>query len=321
MVTWRPAKRQDEARLTRLAGAAQSPQPRRDGRGNHALREQGGNDHRGGERHRSRDRPDHGARGGHGDRHRQSPGTPGRGRAGAAQGGGSWRQGRGPARRCSGRRRRRPGRGRGGERARPDRHSGQRGGRQHRHRQSAGDNRAAGLRRLAEADRLQPRRHLSLHPRRDPGDEAPAQRQDRQSGLDRRARPQHQQLECLCRGQGRHHRIHPQAGLRTRSGRHQRQRHCPQRDADRTYPAALGEALAGGAGRGDRAHAAAPRGRGGRPGQRHLFPRIVRCRFRHRPHHRRDRWRRSVCSRRRDWPARLDSSVSAPWAGRWRSIS
>jgi hypothetical protein len=38
-----------------------------------------------------------------------------------------------------------------------------------------------------------------------------AQRQDRQPGLDRRARPQLEQFERLCGGQGRHHRLHPQA--------------------------------------------------------------------------------------------------------------
>ena len=116
-------------------------------------------------------------------------------------------------------------------RPRPHRHPGQRGRRQHGDRQSAGHDRAADLRRLAEADRLQPRRHLPVHPRGDPGDEAAAQRQDRQPGLDRRARPQRQQLERLCRGQGRHHRLHPQARPRARARRHQRQCHRPQHHA------------------------------------------------------------------------------------------
>ena len=37
-----------------------------------------------------------------------------------------------------------------------------------------------------------------------------------------------------------------------------------------------------------RQDAAAAHGRGGGPGQRHLLPRLLACRFRHRPHHRRD---------------------------------
>ena len=73
-------------------------------------------------------------------------------------------------------------------RPRPDRHPGQRGRRQHGDRQSAGHHRGTDLRRLAEADRLQPRRHLPVHSCGDSGDEAAAQRQDRQPRLDRRAR-------------------------------------------------------------------------------------------------------------------------------------
>ena len=62
---------------------------------------------------------------------------------------------------------------------------------------------------------------------------------------------------------------------------------APSITLDRAHPPALGQALAGLAGRGDRTHAVAPRRRGGRPGQRHLFPGLVRRRFRHGPHHRR----------------------------------
>ena len=66
---------------------------------------------------------------------------------------------------------------------------------------------------------------------------------------------------------------------------------APSVTLDRAHPAALGEALPGVAGRGDRTHAPAPRRRSGRPGQRDLLPGIVRRRLRHRPHHRRDRRR------------------------------
>jgi NAD(P)-dependent dehydrogenase (short-subunit alcohol dehydrogenase family) len=52
-------------------------------------------------------------------------------------------------------------------------------------------------------------------------------------------------VERRRRGEGRHHRIHPQARPRARARGHQRQCHRPQRDADRAHSAALGQALAG----------------------------------------------------------------------------
>ena len=64
---------------------------------------------------------------------------------------------------------------------------------------------------------------------------------------------------------------------------------APSITLDRAHPAALGQALAGLAGRGDRAHAPAPCRRGGRPGQRDLLPGLFRRRFRHGPHDRCDR--------------------------------
>ena len=61
-------------------------------------------------------------------------------------------------------------------------------------------------------------------------------------GLSRRQR------ECLRRGEGRDHRVHPQTVLRTGGVQHQRQRHRTQPHADRAHPAALEPALARGAG-------------------------------------------------------------------------
>ncbi len=69
--------------------------------------------------------------------------------------------------------------------------------------------------------------------------------------------------------------------------------------------AALGEALPGFAGRGDRTHAAAPRRRSSRPGERDLFPGFRRRRFRHRPHHRRHRRRLTHLSRRKNMAGKV----------------
>ncbi len=80
------------------------------------------------------------------------------------------------------------------------------------------------LRRVEEAHRLQPRRHVPLHPCGGAGDEAAEERQDRQPRLDRRARAQRRVVFGLCRRQGRHHRLHQEARLRTRPLRHQHQR-------------------------------------------------------------------------------------------------
>ena len=97
------------------------------------------------------------------------------------------------------------------------------------------------------------------------------------------------QQQRLCGGERRHHRVHPQAVVRARTIRHQRQRHRAQPDADRADPPALEPALAGGPGGGDRTHAAAARGGGSGPGEGDLLPGLVRCGFRHRPDDRRNR--------------------------------
>ena len=56
---------------------------------------------------------------------------------------------------------------------------------------------------VAEAPALQPHRHLPLLARRDPGDEAAEERQDRQPRVDRRARGLADEQQRLCHGQGR----------------------------------------------------------------------------------------------------------------------
>ncbi len=64
---------------------------------------------------------------------------------------------------------------------------------------------------------------------------------------------------------------------------------APSLHPDRAHPPALGQASAGGAGGRDRAHPAAPRRRGRRPGQGHLLSGLERRRFRDRRHDRRNR--------------------------------
>ncbi len=158
--------------------------------------------------------------------------------------------------------------GAGGARVRPYRHPGQRGRRQHDHRQIRRHGRRTQLRRLAEADRLQPLRHLPLHPCGGAGDEGAARRQDRQFVVDRRPRPQRLVVERLRRRQGRHHRLHPQARLRARAVRHHHQRDRPEPHPDRAHPAALEPAEPGGPAGRDRPHAAAPHRRGRRTRRR-----------------------------------------------------
>ena len=68
------------------------------------------------------------------------------------------------------------------------------------------------------------------------------QRQDRQPRLDRRPRPQRVEQQRLCRRQGRHHRLHPQARLRARALRRHDQRDRAEPDPDRAHPPALGQA-------------------------------------------------------------------------------
>ena len=114
------------------------------------------------------------------------------------------------------------------------------------------------------------------------------QRQDRQPRLDRRPRAERVVQQCVFRGEGRHHRVHAQAGVRTRTVRHQRQRDRAEQDADRAHPAALESAVAGGSGGGDRAHAAASHRRSGGPGEGDLLPRLVGCGLRDRADDRRD---------------------------------
>ena len=94
---------------------------------------------------------------------------------------------------------------------------------------------------------------------------------------------------ALCRREGRDHRLHAQARLRARTLRHHDQRDCAEPDPDRAHSPTLGEADTRGAGRGNRAHAVAPRRRGGRPGQGRLLSRIERRRLRERRHDRRNR--------------------------------
>ena len=84
------------------------------------------------------------------------------------------------------------------------RHPGQRGRRQHDHPASRRNDGSADPRRLAAADRVQPRRHVSVLPRGGADHEAPAQRQDRAAFLDRRTRSQRVEQCRLCRGQGRY---------------------------------------------------------------------------------------------------------------------
>ena len=143
--------------------------------------------------------------------------------------------------------------------------------------------------RLAEADRLQPLGHVPLHPCRRAGHESADQRQDRQPVVDRRARPQRLVEQRLRRREGRHHRLYQEARLRARPLRHQHQCDRAEPHADRAHPAALGPVEPGGPAGRDRAHAAAPRRRGGGPGQGDLLPGIQRCRFRDRRDHRRNR--------------------------------
>ena len=137
-----------------------------------ALSGQGGADHRGGERHRPRHRRHHGARGRARRRRRQQS------RSGSIATVAELREAGGRAHRrlcnaldaadvdatvasvAAG--------------IRPDRHPGQRGRRQHDHRRIRRAGRGAELRRLAEADRLQPVRHVPVHPCGGAGDEAAA---------------------------------------------------------------------------------------------------------------------------------------------------
>ena len=112
---------------------------------------------------------------------------------------------------------------------------------------------------------------------------------DRQSGLDRRTGPQHIEQQRLCRGEGRHHRLHAQARLRTRALWDHDQRDRAEPHPDRAHPAALGAAEPGRPAGRDRAHPAAPRRRGRRPGQGDLFSGVGRRRVRDRRHDRRDR--------------------------------
>src|SRR3989442_1112349 len=153
---------------------------------------------------------------------------------------------------------------------------GQRGGREHDHRAAGRPRRRAHARRVATPNHLQPRRDVPLLPHRGTGHEAPARRQDREHLVHRRAGAQREQQQRLRRGQGRDHRLHPEARARAGAVRRHRQRHRPKPDADRTHPAAVGAADPGRADAGNRPHAAPPGRRGARPGTGDLLPRLPR---------------------------------------------
>ena len=84
------------------------------------------------------------------------------------------------------------------------------------------------------------------------GDETAEFGQDRQSGLDRRPRHERGQRQRLRRGEGRDHRVHPEAVVRTGAVRDQHQRDRAQSHADGADQAALEPALAGGSDGADR---------------------------------------------------------------------
>jgi len=106
-------------------------------------------------------------------------------------------------------------------------------------------------------------------------DEAPQARQDRQPRIDRRTRAERVVEQRILHSEGRHHRVHSQARVRAGAVRHHRERDRAKPDADRTHPAALEPAIAGGSGSGDRTHTAPARRGGNGPGEGYLLPCLV----------------------------------------------